>query len=183
MASRPKPGSNRRGPLCRRLPGHSGIRPLRTPGPIRTAVLRFRKPPLFPLSYGGMVRAERLELPEHEGNRVTAGPTSPSVARPLWGDRRDSNPASSGATIRRSTSELLSQCLGRVSNPRPPRCGRGALPLSYPGVVRRVGIEPDRGLLIRPVPPPRWTTARWRRRWESNPRRALTRTAVPTAGP
>jgi hypothetical protein len=37
----------------------------------------------LPLRYEGMVRAERFELPKREGNRVTAGPTSPSVARPL----------------------------------------------------------------------------------------------------
>lgn len=37
----------------------------------------------LPLRYEGMVRAERFELPEPEGNWVTASPTSPSVARPL----------------------------------------------------------------------------------------------------
>lgn len=52
------------------------------------------------MSYEGKVRAERFELPEHYGNRVTAGPTSPSVARPRGvtdgirtRDIRDHNPA------------------------------------------------------------------------------------------
>jgi hypothetical protein len=56
---------------------------MRTPDWDRTSDLRIRNPALYPLSYEGMVGAERFELPERERNRVTAGPTSPSVARPL----------------------------------------------------------------------------------------------------
>ena len=52
------------------------------------------------VSFEGSVRAEGFEPPERNGNRVTAGPTSPSVARPpgvsdriRTDDIRDHNPA------------------------------------------------------------------------------------------
>lgn len=50
----------------------------------------------------------------------------------LRGDRRDSNPRPPGPQPGARPAELRPQCPGTVSNRRPPRCERGALPLSYP---------------------------------------------------
>jgi hypothetical protein len=114
---------------------------MRTLGPIRTAVLRFRKPPLFPLSYEGLVRTERLELPEHEGNRVTAGPTSPSVARPLgWLSGIEPPPLEPQSSALQLSYSHSARTWTRT---RDTRCVEPVLlPLSYTGEVRRVGIEP-----------------------------------------
>lgn len=56
---------------------------MRTPDWDRTSDTQLRKLVLCPLSYGGMVGVERFELPERVRTRVTAGPTSPSVAHSL----------------------------------------------------------------------------------------------------
>ena len=69
----------------------------------------------------------------------TDRPDSPTSARSRVTER--SRTATTGATIQRSTVELRPQCPNEVSNLGPPRCERGALPLSYPGFVAGVRFE------------------------------------------
>lgn len=56
MASRPKPESNRRTPLCRRLPHHSGIRPCVPPEGLEPSTPGLGNRCSHPLSYEGVAR-------------------------------------------------------------------------------------------------------------------------------
>jgi hypothetical protein len=154
---------------------------VRTLGWNRTSGLRSRKPALYPLSYEGMVRAEGFEPPQ----RQQPGYSRPRLSRVgalAWGDCSGSNRdrqshslvctagtpqppwrrRSAGARLAAASAMrhrvLRRQYPRRVSNPRPPLCRSGALPLSYPGSVPAAGFEPGPST---PVPrgPPRSRTS------------------------
>jgi hypothetical protein len=70
VASKPQPGSNRRAPLCRRTPSHSGMRPClyvsyRYERSQQDSNLRYRLrgPASYPLDHGSLVRRDGFEPP------------------------------------------------------------------------------------------------------------------------
>jgi hypothetical protein len=62
---------------------------MRTLGRSRTGHFLLRRQALFPLSYEGMVGAEGFEPTVARYSRVTAGPDSPTSARPRGVTDRD----------------------------------------------------------------------------------------------
>ena len=116
---------------------------VRTPGPIRTADLQARNLALYPLSYEGMVRAERLELPEHKATGL-----QPAPPHHRWRARKRVT-----ARGRTETARVTVWCAQPVHhshheyprrdlNPRPAACKAAALPVELHGYdVRRARIE------------------------------------------
>lgn len=127
------------------------------------------------------MRAEGFEPPEHKGNRVTAGPTSPSVARPrgvsdgirtreYWHHKPAPDAARGQTQYPRQGSNLRTSWVWTRRSPQtelhghmPASSGvrtRHLHPCSRRGAVRRVRIELDHDPFIRRAPPTRWTPAR-----------------------
>jgi hypothetical protein len=143
-------GRNRTGTVTRFAGGqlHQELpRGMRTHDWTRTSDTRRRRTVLYPLSYVGMVGAEGFEPTAARCSRVTAGPDSPTSARP-HGDPGGSRTLTSGATSQRSAVELQETCPWRETIPRPPACRAGALPLSYTGLV------PASSGVVSPASPP-----------------------------
>src|ERR1019366_6486334 len=126
---RPQAESNHRAQFCRLLPQPLGHAVLSAPSRARTCDLQFRKLASYPLDHGSIVREEGIEpsVPRRRGY----GPQSTPPAQLALGVNNGYRTHISGATTRRSATELYPpRCPIDVPTAGPPRCERGALPLS-----------------------------------------------------
>lgn len=156
MASRPRPESNRNVTRFAGGPPHRGRpRGHGAPGWDRTSGLLARNQVLSPLSYEGIGGSGRTRTCTATLVATGLQPAGPPVAQHslgvTGGCRPRYLPGHSRALCRLSYSHH--EYPRRVSNPRPPACRAGALPLSYPGKSGRAPGEnrTDRSLRIRQV--------------------------------
>ena len=128
IGGRAAPPGTPQGRACPRL--GSNQRPRRSERRALSAELR-----------GHCVRQEGIEPPQREGTRVTAGPGSPTPALTrgvIAGSRtRVFQGHNLACTPVHHDHHAVLACPRRVSNPRPPVCKTGALPVELHGRGRR----------------------------------------------